>query len=244
MTPAQEIDSLKNKIEKLSVTYSSQIMDAELRNNNKLARYQAQLLIKVVSYEIYTKLKNSGTARGFADIEEHVRLAYVCSWIFSDLGETSTERFITMLQWDKDESSFNRNQVSRWKAGTYLRSLDKTVQRDSSDFGALQINETHLTNLKTLSFLYESGVVNFKIKKIKRMQDVMDLPTNFVARCVIETDRKNRGWEWRHTKDGDFNKFLRRVITNLETNGLYSTAFAQKYYNVVPVRTYSGEKFF
>lgn len=240
----EEIDGLKVKIEKLTNIHSQTINNTELKNNNKLAKYQAQLLIKVISYEIYINLRKNGVSRKLSDIEDQVRYAYLCTWIFTDLGVNSSDRLVTILQWDKDESNFKKDLISHWKAGTYLPALDKKVLKDTIDYGALQINEAHLKDLRSLSFLYESGVINFKIKRIRKMTDVLDVPTNIVARCVIETDRKARGWEWRHVQDKEFNKFLKKTILKLESEGLYSTVFAEKYYNAIPVRTYTKEKFF
>ena len=72
--------------------------------------------------------------------------------------------------------------------------------------------------------------------------DLMDVPTNCVARCVIETDRKSRGWEWKHIKDKGFSKKIWASISKCEKDGYYHRAFVEKFYNITPVKKYSEKR--
>jgi len=238
----QEINKLRNKIVDLSNYSNSTMVENEIRKNHKLAKYQASLFIKVVSYEIYISLLKQGTKRSFQEIENIVWTAYQSSWIFTDFGEDHMDRFKVILQWAKDESNFKEDTKVSWKAGTYFKSIDKTVPKDTTDYGAWQINEDHYESLKYINHLYDSGVINFKIKKLHKIEDLMDLGTNCVARCVIETDRKVRGWEWKHIRSKGFGKLFNKLTKKLEEEGYYNRAFVEKYYHIVPVKTYSRKK--
>ena len=237
-----EINKLRNKIVDLSNYSNTQLVENEIRKNHKLAKYQASLLIKVVSYEIYISLLNQGSKRSFQEIESIVWTAYQSSWIFTDFGNDHIDRLEVILQWAKDESGFREDTKVSWKAGTYLKSINKTVPKDTTDYGAWQINEDHYESMKYINHLYDSGVINFKIKKLNKKEDLMDLGTNCVARCIIETDRKERGWEWKHIRSKDFKKTFARVMKKIEEEGYYDRKFVEKYYHIIPVKVYSRKK--
>jgi hypothetical protein len=234
-----EVNKLRKQIEALSSVYQNNLNSSELKSKRSMSNAQANLLIKVVSYEIYLKLRKNGVKRSIYDIQASVRAAWLNSWVFTDLGKTHIDRFVTILQWGYDESGYKKNLICHWKAGTYIKRLNKTVLNDTTDYGAWQINECHAQNIKILNYLYESGIINFKINKIKRLTDVMDTNTNAAARCLVETDRKSRGWEWQHIGNKEFNLFLKTTVANLEAEGLYNRNFVQTYYYSAPIKTYS-----
>lgn len=238
-TSPAEIYQLKEQVLTLTQQNSQILRTNELISNNRLARYQAKLLIKTISYEIHMYLKSQGVTRSVSKIESIVEASYLSSWVFVDLGRDHVDRFENIMQWAKDESGFDGSLISHWKAGTYLKSIRKSVLRDTDDYGAFQINEQHLAKLKTVNFLYESGVINFKVNRVKRFKDLMDVKTNCVSRCIIETDRKDRGWEWQHIGDHKFRKFLMGKIDKLERDHLYNRKFVEKYYSLTPMKHYS-----
>ncbi len=171
-----------------------------------------------------------------------VEAAFKASWVFTDLGDTHIDRFILINQWAKDETGYGKNTITQWKKGTYLPSINKTVRRDSVDYGGWQVNDIHADSIKIMNSLYKSGVINFKVKHIEKIKDVMDVPTNCAARCIVETDRKKLGWEWKHIRDHRFNRFLHTLISELEKKGLYDKKFVEKYYNLEPIKVYSLKK--
>lgn len=240
---SKEMYQLKEKILTLSKENNQILRSNESLSNNRLAKYQAKLLVKTLSYEIYWYLKKQGAKCNLSKIEHIVESSYLASWIFVDLGKDHTERLVNILQWPRDETGFNPSLISKWKAGTYLPSLKKRVLRDTIDYGAFQINEGHLENLKVINFLYDSSVINFKVKRIRSYKDLMDVNTNCVARCIIETDRKQRGWEWQHVGDKKFKAFLLAQIDKLSKQHLYNKHFVEKYYSLTPIRAYSSKDF-
>lgn len=240
---AKELYKLREKVFTLTQQNNQLLQNNELLSNNRLAKYESRLLIKTLSYEIHLYLKKQGVKRSVAKIESIVEACYVSSWIFTDLGKDHIDRMALMLQWAREESSFNPSLITHWKAGTYLESIKRTVTKDTVDYGAFQINEMHSRNLKTINFLYDSSVINFKVKRVRGLKDIMDVRTNCVARCIIETDRKSRGWEWHHTRDKKFRQFIATQIESLERQHLYSRRFVEKYYFTTPIRHYSSREF-
>jgi hypothetical protein len=234
----QEINKLRQTVVKLAK--SNKQNDTILKN--KLANAQARLLIKSVSYEIYIYLKKTGTKRQIKHIENMVEAAYLCSWIFIDLGENHMDRFELMLQWAQDETNFNPHKICYWKKGQYIASINKTVREDTVDYGGWQVNEWNEDYIKKLNALYASGVVNFKISKINSIRDVMDIKTNCAARCLIEVDRKQRGWTWKHIKSKEFFRFIKKTVSEIETKGDYNRVLASEYYYITPIKTYSVKK--
>jgi len=235
----KEIKDLKVKVASLASNFQTTINKGELKNNHNLAVAQANLLRKVFTYEIHMKLKKMGFNRSKKDIEEMVEAAWNNAWIFQDLGATHADRFLLILQWAKDESGFGKNTVASWKKGQYIKRMDITITKDSTDYGAWQNNGDNLQFLKIVNYLYESGVIRFKVKKIRTVSDLMDIQTSATARCLIETDRKSRGWEWRHIGDKKFYAWLYRTLGSLEREGSYNQAFVEKYYNVTPYKKLS-----
>ena len=242
-----EIHNLRKTVIKLTNEHKKIIQKNELRSNHRFARSQAEFAMKVVSYEIYNYLKQENPVgkRSFSDIEKMVKAAYLSSWVFTDLGEDHVERFIQINQWAKDETRFRPRTKRFWKKGTYLRSIDKTVRFDNWDYGGWQVNQQHMEKPEfrsAINFLYDSGSVNFPMKTVKVWDDFLDINTNCVARCVIETDRKSMGWEWKHTRDEKFHKKLTQVFAKMEKEGLYDRDFVGEFYYITPIRQHSAEK--
>jgi hypothetical protein len=148
---------------------------------------------------------------------------------------------VTILQWANDESGFKKNTICHWKGGTYLKSINKTVVKDTTDYGVWQINEDHLKNMRVIGRLYANGTIRFKVKSPRKMMDLMDIPTNCVARCIIETDRKARGWEWKHVGEKGFSRRIWTSINKCEREGYYHKVFVEKFYNVIPIKKYSSK---
>ncbi len=239
----QEIYKLKQQIFKVTQQQNQLLQHNELKANQRLASYQSKLLIKTLSYEIYMYLRKQGSKRKLSDIESILTAYYACSWTFTDFGRDHLERFVNTIQWPRDESGFQPKMVSHWKAGTYLRSINKMVLKDSSDYGHSQINEMHVRALRNLNHLYTSGIVSIKVRPVRSVRDLMDVNTNCVARCVIEVDRKSRGWEWQHIRDKKFRHMIIAKVVELEKQRLYNRAFVEKYYFTTPVKHYSADKF-
>jgi hypothetical protein len=240
---SREMYQLKEKVLALSKENNKILATNEVIANNRLARYQAKLLIKTLSYEIHLYLKRQGVNRSVSKIEKIVEASYLSSWIFVDLGKDHLDRFVTINQWAREETGFDPQLISRWKAGTYLKSLKKKVLRDTVDYGAFQVNEGHIESLKLINFLYDSSVINFKVRRVRSVKDLMDVNTNCVARCIIETDRKARGWEWQHMRDRQFRAFMISTIDKLSKEHLYNRHFVEKYYSLTPIRAYSAKDF-
>jgi len=174
-----------------------------------------------------------------------VNAAYLSSWVFTDLGKDHIERFVLICQWAKDETGFKADIKKFWKKGTYLPSIKKRVKSDNWDYGAWQINEQHMDKPEfrsLINFLYDSGVVNFRIKRVRVRADFLDINTNCAARCVVQTDRKNRNWEWKGIRDKAFFNNLTSVLKRIEKEGLYDKGFVEKYYYITPIRHYTAEK--
>lgn len=239
----QEIYKLKQQIVEVTSQHTQLLRHSELKANQRLARYQSKLLIKTLSYEIQTYLRKQGTKRKLSDIEKIVEGYYACSWTFTDFGKDHLERLVNMIQWPRDESGFQPSLVSNWKAGTYLESIRKMVLKDSSDYGHSQINDQHIKTLRNLNHLYSSGVIFIKVNRIKSVKDLMDINTNCVARCVIEVDRKSRGWEWQHVRDKKFRQMVISKIVELEKQRLYNRHFVEKYYFATPIKHYNAAHF-
>lgn len=239
----QDIYKLKQKIIEVTHQQNQLLQHNEVIANQRLASYQSKLLIKTLSYEIYLFLKRQGVKRSIPDIENILIASYACSWTFTDFGHDHIERFINIVQWPRDESCFQPKMVCHWKAGTYLESIHKMVLKDSNDYGAYQINEMHIKSLRNMNHLYNSGIINIKVKKIKTAKDLMDINTNCVARCVIEVDRKSRGWEWKHIRDKKFHSMIISKIEQLEKQHLYNRTFVEKYYFTTPVKHYTAANF-
>lgn len=188
-------------------------------------------------------MRRSGSKRNIADIESILTASYACSWTFTDFGHDHLERFTNIIQWPRDETGFQPKMICHWKAGTYLRSINKTVLKDTNDYGAFQINECHLRSLRNINYLYNSGIIHLKVKRVKTVKDLMDINTNCVARCVVEVDRKARGWEWQHIGDKKFRHMIITKIAELEKDKLYNRAFVEKYYFVTPIKHYVAGNF-
>lgn len=209
---------------------------------HRLAVIETKLLKKVVVYEILNYLASEGSKRKKSLIRDVVDVSLDSSFVFVDMGDDHIERFTRFLEWGYGETNF-LNLVSRWKKGQYIKKLNVTLTYSSIDYGVWQINDLHDWSLvPTFNKLYSSGVINFKVKHVKKMNDFMDVPTNLPMRCIVETERKSLGWNWKHANEPKFRSFIEEKIRELEKEGLYDRALVEKYYHLVPIKTYSLEK--
>jgi len=238
-----DIYKLKQNIVEIQKQQTQMLKYNEMISNQRLAIYQSKFLIKTLTYETYMYFRKQGVTRNMDDIENIFNAAYACSWTFTDFGKDHLERFVNIVQWPRDETCFQPKMISHWKAGTYLKSIKKTVLKDSSDYGAFQINETHVRNLRNINYLYNSGMINLKVKRVRSVKDLMDINTNCVSRCVIEVDRKSRGWEWKHIRDRKFHNMIMLKIEQLEKQHLYNRSFVEKYYFLTPIKHYAASNF-
>jgi len=242
---AKEIRELKKKITKMQATDTSSAAMSEVYYKHKMAISQVNVAKKVAAYETYLFLERNGTRRSMSEITKIVDVAWECSWIFTDLGDDHMERFQRILEWCKGETNFKGNVVARWKKGQYIKSLNLTVKKDTVDYGAWQINGDNLGYAKGVYSLYKSGVIPFKIVRVKTPEDLFDIPTNCVVRCAIETDRKALGWEWKHharPNDRAYLKYVAKKLKDLEREGLYDESLVSKYYKLVPSKRYVAKK--
>ena len=239
----REIDLLKKQVIDVANAKDSALRHSEFLYNHRLATLQVNLLIKTLSYETWLYLRKQGVHRSPQDIEAIVSASYACSWTFTALGNDHLDRFINIIQWPRDETGFQPKMICHWKAGTYIESIHKTVLKNTIDYGAYQINEMHIKPLRNIDKLYNSGIVGIKVKHIRSYKDLLDINTNCVARCVIETDRKSRGWEWHHIGDRVFHKMIVDQIGELEAEHLYNRHFIEKYYFLTPRKKYSPSNF-
>jgi hypothetical protein len=247
----REINELKKKITKMQGVNSEAGLINEKYYKHKLALAQVKTVKKVAAYETYMFLAKAGTRRSLVEINKIVDVAWECSWIFTDLGANHMERFKRILEWCKGETNFKANELSRWKKGQYIKSLNVTIKNDTADYGAWQINDANMEYAKGVYRLYKSGVIPFKIIKIRKMEDLFDIPTNCVVRCAIETDRKASGMEWRHharPNDREYLVYLSKKLKELEKENMYDEALISNYYKLIPVKRYfdktptNGEK--
>jgi len=236
----EEVQKLVKQIEQLTNNTNSQAQEKFYKN--KLSVQQSKLLILNTTLFIYRLLDG---AKSFNEIYEIVTVSYECSFIFPELGKDHLDAFIRILNWSYWETRFNKNKIKSWKKGTIIKRAGKTltIKFDSIDYGAWQVNDQHLKYLKKINKLYISGIIPFKVNNVKTMNDVLHIPTNCVSRCVIESDRKLRDWEWRHEYDkGEFIKKLnQKVIFGLQSQNLYDRQLTQKYYHLIPIKYYRGD---
>ena len=242
---AREINELKQKIVKMKTVDSESHSINEKYYRHKLAISQVKAVKKVAAYETYMFLAKHGTKRSMSEINQIVDVAWECAWIFPDIGPTPMERFKTILEWCKMETNFKAKLVSKWKAGQYIKSLDKYVRKDTEDWGPWQINTDNFAYAQNTYRLYKSGIVPFKIIKIRKYEDLYDIPTNCVVRCAIETDRREAGLDWRHhsrsKNDKDYVAHISKKIKELEKEGLYDERLVYYYYKLTPIKKYSNK---
>ena len=240
---SEDISKLRKQVVDLSQQQTRLLHHNEVLSNHRLATYQARLLIKTLSYETCLYLRKQGVHRNVEDIENIMSASYACSWNFASFGKDHLERFINIIQWPRDETGFQSKMVCHWKAGTYLQHLNKYVMSDTNDYGAFQVNEQHIKSLRHLDKLYNAGIISLKVKGVHKAKDLLDTNTNCVARCVIEADRVQRGWEWQNIGDKKFRKMILSKIENLEDQHLYNRHFVEKYYYLTPVKKYRSANF-
>lgn len=245
----KEILNLKQK---LNNELSQNTLLQEKYYKHKLAKEQAKLLILTTSSFIY---RYHNGKRSFQDINQFVTTAYECSFVFPELGKDHLERFKRFMGWGEGESNFDKNCVSSWKKGQKLRKLHRNskgkviresfyyIKYDSTDYGILQVNEHNLLYVKkTINTMYKSGTLPFKVKRVRTVEDLFDIPTNCAARCFIETDRKQMGWEYKHDSSIVFLNELNAEINKLKSQEMYDTNLVENYYNLIPPKTYTGTK--
>jgi len=217
---------------------------------HKMAQYQANLLILTVTDRIY---KYHGGKRKYKDIKEFVTYAFESSFIFTKLGDNHLDIFEMYLRWAQAETGYNHRTISVWKKGQKFKQKKVnskgvvygnriiTVKFNNKDYGILQINSRNIKFVTPIiRSLYMSGVIPYKVKNIKTGKDLLDIKTNIVARSVIETDRKERGWDYKHYRHHSlkFTKKVRAEIYKLVKNKLYDKNLVQGYYHLIPVKVY------
>jgi len=217
---------------------------------HKMAQQQADLLILTVTDRVY---RYHGGKKKYKDINEFVKYAFESSFIFTKLGDNHLDIFEMYLRWAQAETGFDPRTISKWKKGQSFQQKKVnskgvvygkrtvTVKFNNQDYGILQINSRNIEFVKPIVIdLYMSGVVPYKVKRIKTGNDLLDIKTNIVARSIIETDRKERGWDYKHYRHHsvDFTKKLRMEIYKLSQNKLYDKNLVQGYYHLIPVKTY------
>jgi hypothetical protein len=232
-----EVKIMKNKILQIQSSDSSNLNEKYYKH--RLAYTQAALLKKDITLYILSIYKSYGMSRNFNDIYDAVDVSFESAFIFPELGSTHTERFVRIVSWAKAETNFSKNEVSYWKKGQYIRSLDTTIKQDTADYGMWQINRDNLKYAKKVNYLYSSGTITYKVRKIRTLNDLFDIRTNCAARCVIETDRKNMGMSWKHDRERVFIQRLANHIKNLEKEGVYNSQLIQRYYHLVEIKTYN-----
>lgn len=242
----KEILDLRQKI---SSDLSNNMKLNEKYYKHKMAQQQAKLLILTATNFIYTY---HGGKKSYKQIKEFVEYAYMCSFIFPSLGQDHLEVFVTYLRWAEAETGYTPDMISSWKKGQQIKNINRkgvvtgyiTITFDSKDYGILQVNNRNVKYVRgTAKNLYKSGTVPFKIKNIRTVDDLLDIKTNLVARSIIEVDRKNRGWEWKHWRFSsmDFYNKLRNEISNMKRQEIYDVNLIQKYYHLIPVKIYNGQ---
>lgn len=238
---AVEINELKQKITKMQVVDGESISMNERFYKHKLAITQVKMLKKVAAYETYMFLAKSGTRGNLSEINKIVDVAWECSWTFTDLGSNHMDRFRRIMGWCKGETNFRGNCVSIWKKGQYIKSMNIIIKKDTADYGAWQINIDNLSYAKKTYSLYRSGVVCFKIVRVRKPEDLFDIPTNCAVRCAIETDRKSMGMEWKHRGRPDDRAYiahLSKKINELEDINMYDEALVSNFYKLTPIKRY------
>jgi hypothetical protein len=243
LSAADDIKALKQQIIHISTQKERILKHNEDVYNQQLAILQAHLLIKTLSRATYLYFQKQGVHRNLQDIEAIFAASYACSWVFPALGNDHLERLANIVQWPRDESGFTPKLISHWKAGTYVESIRKTVLKDTNDYGAYQVNEQHIRTLRNLNKLYDSGVITIRVKHVRNSKDLMDINTNCVARCVIETDRLQRGWEWQHVRDRKFHQMILDEMDKLEKDHFYNRHFVERYYFLTPRKKYNSANF-
>lgn len=246
----KEILDLKQKIS-ASLSNNSQLNEKYYKH--KIAQQQAKLLILTATNFIYTYQNGK---RNYKQIKEFVEYAYECSFIFPTLGRDHLDVFMTYLRWAQAETGYRADLISTWKKGQQIKGIRMnskgqivgeytiTIKYDSKDFGILQINNHNLKTVrKAVNKLYRTGVIPFKVKKLKSVDDFLDIKTNLVSRSIIEVDRQKRGWEWKHWSyiSLDFYNKMKSEIIIMKKQDMYDVNLVQKYYHLIPVKTYTGQ---
>jgi len=187
-------------------------------------------------------------------INQFVDNSFECAFIFPTLGDNHLEIFEMYQRWAEAETGFTPTQISVWtkgqkikrfimnRKGEKVRESFYTIKFSSKDAGILQVNSCNVQYVrKPVINLYKSGIISFRVKEVKKFDDLLDVNTNLVARSIIEADRKERGWEYKHYSyvSMDFYHKLKLEVNNLRAAGLYDPNLVQKYYYLNPVKTYS-----
>ena len=240
---AQDLQSLRANIvnlkkqvltEKRRYFYGDITSTAEL---NEIAVAEGRLLEKEITLATYKYYKSTYTNRKIDDIDQIVDSSFKCAFIFSDLGDTFTGRLKRILGWACTETNFKNGLTCHWKKGQYIKGLHTTIKYDSTDFGVWQINDVNdFPLILKLQYLYESGIINFKIIKIKKKEDLFDIPTNCAFRCLVETERRSMRLNWKQDKSKKYLRIINDVIDDLKAQSLYDDATVEKHYYRAPVK--------
>jgi len=200
-------------------------------------------------------------------IYDAVDVAFENSFIFTELGTDHIDILVRQLGWVKQETDYTVNIIAKWDPPNY-RTLGKIkINKDtgkskitwgkrkkvklppkmkitfsSIDYGMWQVNDQHKDQLYDVNYLYGAGFIPYKIKRFRSMKDLVDIRTNSVARCFIETVRKEHGLPYKHDKSKAFLGMIHKAIRNLEKQGLYDKKIVQRYYNLIPTKQWKGYK--
>lgn len=250
VTNAKTKKEILNLKQKISTNLSNNIYLNERYYKHELAIQQVKLL------ELTTEdliLKYHPRTRYKRQINQFVENSFECSFIFKTLGNDHLQIFEMYQRWAEAETGFDPMQISVWKKGQRIKkfilnrrgNLVKEeyyiIKFSSKDAGILQVNNRNLQYVKKhVMNLYKDGIIPFKVKEIRNLNDLLDVNTNLVARSIIETDRKERGWGYKHYTYNSMKFYykLRLKINNLKAAGLYDPELVQKYYNLNPIKTY------
>lgn len=231
-----EVKIMKKRILQISAQEYSRINESYYKH--QLAYTQVALLKKDITLLILEVYRQYGSTKKYKDIYDAVDVSFENAFIFTDLGTDHVDRFTRIVTWAKAETNFQKNNVSSWKKGQYLKSINARVNKDTSDWGMWQINQDNFEYVKKINYLYGSGVITYKVKKIRSLEDLFDIKTNCAARCLIETDRKNMGMEWKHDKEMAFFNKISLRIKSLEKERVYDSALVERYYHLTGTKAY------
>jgi len=207
---------------------------------HQLALTQAVLIKKDITLLILDVYRQYGMTRKYNDIYDAVDVSFESAFIFPELGIDHVERFIRIVSWAKAETNFKKNVVATWKKGQFIKSLNSHVKKDTSDHGMWQINIDNLDYSKKVNYLYNSGIITYKVNKISTLNDLMDIRTSCAVRCFIETDRKRMGMPWKHDKEKLFIGKMVKRIRDLEKEKVYDRNLLERYYHLIKIKTYGG----
>jgi hypothetical protein len=232
-----DIISLKSKVSYLKRKVFNSAYTEE--NLHEIARTEAKLMTYEITYDTYMFLDSMDIDRDVNEVLEIVDSGFKNAFIFTDLGDTHLERWKRINGWAYTETNFKNGITCKWTKGQYLKSLKLKIKYDSIDRGVWQINDVNdfcLTD--KMFFLYDSGILNFRLKKDKGKIDLFNILTNCTFRCLVETERRGMGLDWKQDKAKKFLTYLSKHVSALSQGGYYDDAVVNKYYYTIRPKTY------